>query len=215
MDKMPEFKPSNMDERVKRALAVKGRTHFSRTDWDFEDANWTLDEIIYKAAPPSLHGTNAGAALVKHATTGALSDGRLITWTRASIITILINVFFRNQAADGTANFLNTYFTQLEETELKFYKRVAAGTTLLDTHAFTWNWAINTWYKLRHTWWSSVDRIYLRVERWNGDSWETLGGAADTDFEDTDDLWKDAAVNRTGVFYYDSRWIDDVEVWGR
>ena len=214
MDEMPEFNPSSLDGRIKRAHAARKRPHFSYTDWDFMNADWTLDETIYKAAPPSLHGTGGGLALAKHATTGALSDGRLIMWMRSSIADYLGYLFFRNQVADGTADYENCYYVRLDDDGLVFYYFLTGSSNPIDTHLMDWNWAINTWYKIRWTWWTSVDRMYLRTERWDGDAWVTLGGAADIDFEDTNDRWKDETRNRVGIYYMTSKWFDDVEVWG-
>ena len=210
-----DFKPSSLDQRVERALAAKGRTHFSRTDWDFADSNWTLDETIYHAAAPSLRGTSTGKpALIKNATTGALSDGRLIAWLRSGVATYLPAIWFRNQQADGGASYSNTYLIYIYNAKIEFYYYLAGGGNLIDTHAHTWSWAAATWYKIRITWWSSADILWVRVERWDGDAWVTLGGAADVDFQDPDDRWKDETVNRCGFQYYSQWWVDDVEVWG-
>ena len=214
MDEMPEFKPSSLDQRVDRALAPRKRLHFSYADWDFSTVDWTLDETIYKAAPPSMHGTGASLITAKHATTGALSDGRLINWMRSGDASYLGYIFFRNQAADGTSNYENCYYSRIEDDRTTFYYFLTGGSHEIDTHLMDWNWAINTWYKIRWTWWTSVDRIYFRVERWDGDAWVTLGGAADIDFEDTNDRWKDETVNRVSIYVTTNLWYDDVEIWG-
>lgn len=214
MDKMPEFKPSSLDQRVARALATKKPLHHSITDWDFQNVSWLLDEAVYKAAPPSLHGAASGVALAKHATTGALSDGRLVFWARSSGTGYLARFWFRNQHADGGADYVSTYYVAIKTNDAEFRKWVATAPTLLDTHVMTWTWAADTWYKVRVTWWSSAETLWVRVERWTGSAWVTLGGAADTDFSDADDLWKDNAVNRTGSYYTVSEYIDDLEVWG-
>jgi len=214
VDDMPEFKPSNMSDRIKRALAARGRTHFSRADWDFQNASWTLDGAIYKTSAPSLHGTGSGLALVLNASSGALSDGRLVGWMRSDAASLLPLLFFRNQRADGGADVNNSYYIQLQATSVLLRKYVGGGASTIDTHNMTWTWSVDTWYKIRVTWWTSVDRMYVRVEYWDGDSWKTLGGDADTDFEDVNDLWKDNAVNRVGVYYMTSKWIDDFEAWG-
>lgn len=214
MNDMPDFKPSNTNECIKRVLAARKRTHFSRADWDFENVSWTLDGAIFHTAAPSLSGTDFGLALVKDATTGALSDGRMVAWRRSNVGSALGFFYFRNQDADGSSSRTNTYGVEIRDDEIMFTKHVGGAPTTIDTHAFTWVWALNTWYKIRVTWWTSVDRIYVRVERWTGTEWATLGGAADTDFEDVNDLWKDAAVNRCGVYYGNVYWIDDFEIWG-
>lgn len=214
MNEIPEFKPSNMDERIRRALPAGKRPHFSYADWDFQNVDWTLDPAIYKAAPPSLRSTTLTLALAKHATTGALSDGRLITWARSGSLVSLIIVMFRAQDADGGAGLINTYYIRIRETEVTLSKFVATAQSEVDAQNITWNWLVDTWYRIRVTWWTSVDRIYVRVEYWDGDSWETLGGDADTDLEDTNDLWKDNARNRCGIYCIDDRWYDDVEIWG-
>jgi hypothetical protein len=189
--------------------------HHTFADWDFQNANWTLDGTIYHTEAPSLHGLGSNQALIKHATTGALSNGRLVFWTRSSSIGYLTEFSFRDQVADGNADQENTYRLTVKEDEMTFDKYIAGTPNPIDTKAFTWVWAINAWYKIRVTWWTSVDRIYVRVERWTGTEWVTLGGEADTDFEDTDDQWKDNPVNRCGPHLISSySYIDDLEVWG-
>lgn len=188
--------------------------HHSITDWDFESAEWTLDGVIYHTAPPSLHGIIAsGAALVKHATTGALSDGRIIAWVRSSSAAYLPWFIFRNQKVDGGADSEDTYRLQIYDDHVDLISYIAGVQDIVQAKDHTWGWLANTWYKLRLTWWTSVDRIYVRIERWTGTEWVTLGGEADIDFEDTDDLWKDNPVNRCGLLFFGVWWQDDVEVW--
>lgn len=211
--KPPPMRAKSIDERIR--LITKRPLHHSYADWDFSSVNWVLDEDIYHDAPPSLHSTASVTCLVKHATTGALSDGRLITWARSNnlLYGLLITVF-RNQVADGGANFDDTYLITIQKDRIIFYSYEGGVVEEIDTKAFTWVWAINTWYKIRVTWWSALARIYVRVERWDGAAWVTLGGASDTDFEDTDDLWKDNPVNRCGIGLSGTYlWYDDVEVW--
>lgn len=188
--------------------------HHSFADWDFEDVGWSLDEDIYHDAPPSLVGTAHPVALIKNATTGALSNGRLIVWVRTNNVVSQGSFWFRNQAVDGGADEEDGYRILLLENSILFYYALGGGDTLIDTKAHTWGYLADTWYKIRLTWWTSVDRIYVRVERWTGTEWITLGDEADTDFEDTNDRWKDAAVNRCGFSLTTSNYRDDVEVWG-
>lgn len=212
MRKMPEFKPTSVDERI------RGRKpkHHSITDWDFSSVDWTLDETIYHTAIPSLHGTTGAPchSLVKNATTGALSDGRMIMWIRGNYATYLVGLLFRNQATDGGADNQNQYMFRIMPDELTFAYYLVGGYNAIDAKAMTWEWALETWYKIRLTWWTSVDRIYVRMERWTGTEWVTLGGAADTDFEDVNDRWKDNPVNRCGIYLDQFLWVDDLEVWG-
>lgn len=212
---MPKFEPLSIDERIKReAFIPRPLKHHSITDWDFQYVTWVLDGAIYHAAPPSLHGTASGAVLVKNATTGALSNGQLITWVRVDSGTALLNAFFRNQVADGGADNADCYFLRIAETECILNYYIDSSITVVETKAHTWNWVVDTWYKIRLTWWTSAERLYVRVERWTGTAWVTLGNEMDTDFEDVNDRWKDAEVNRCGFSISATRWQDDFEVWG-
>ncbi|GAI19492.1 unnamed protein product [marine sediment metagenome] len=184
--------------------------HHSITDWDFESVNWTLDGAVYHTAAPSLSATEQLAALVKDATTGALSNGRLILWVRSNEISLL-GMYFRNQIADGGADAVDTYYADITATTCRLF---CFGNSFSETKDMTWVWAVNTWYKLRFSWWTSAERLYFRIERWTGAAWVTLGGDADTDFEDVNDHYKDNPVNRCGVRLLDDLWIDDLEVWG-
>jgi len=204
-----------MDERVERAAPLKYPSHHSQTDWDFSNVNWLLDEDIYPTAPPSIKGTAVSCILlVKDATSGALSDGRLVSWVRGSTVGALTIFYFRNQVADGGASTANTYMIFITETTVKLYYYLATAAHLIESKDITWEWALNTWYKVRVTWWTAGGQLNVRMERWNGDSWEKLGGDADTDFADANDRWKDATVNRCGISVYNARWYDDLEVWG-
>lgn len=214
MNEMPEFKPLPVDKRIERAAAAEGPLHHSLTDWDFQNVSWTLSATVYHTAAPSLIGTAAGAALIKNATTGALSDGRLIIWTRTSTTSALLRMLFRNQAADGDANLTSTYYIYVVPTAVSLYVYLTGSPILLSKKNMTWTWDINTWYKLRVTWWTTAAKLYVRVERWNGSAWVTLGGDADVDFEDANDRWKGNPVNRCGVHYANVIWSDDLEVWG-
>ncbi len=187
----------------------------SLTDWDFENENWRLHPTIYHTAAPSFQGTVAGVALVKHAISGALSNGRLVVWAWTNDAGVLALLVFRNQVVDGSAELQDSYYIWIEGASLGFRAIVGGEYLLTIEKDHTWNWAVETWYKLRVTWWTSAERIYVRVERWTGTEWVTLGGDADTDFEDVNDRWKDSETNRVGVQYVAwTRLYDDIEVWG-
>lgn len=216
MDEIPDFKPSSVDERIKNAAEAGNPGPRGITDWDFGDVTWELDDVTYHTAPPSLTGSGVNVALVKHATTGALSDGRLVAWFRSASSSYINYIIFRNQKADGGADEEDTYSMNIYAgtTGLRLIRIVGGSGTAVDTKTYTWDWAINTWYKVRVTWWTAAERLFVRVERWNGEAWVTFGGDADDDFEDATNQWKDSAVNRCGITYYRYMWIDDLEVWG-
>lgn len=216
MNDMPEFEPSSVDERINGAAAAGNPGHHSFLDWDFENVNWVLDDAIFHAAPPSLHGTAGAIALVKDSETGALSDGRLVAWARATGTGELVWFGFRNQHADGGADRQNYYWVRISAAAggVRLYRYIAGGSTLIDTKTHTWVWAKDTWYKIRITWWSAADRLFLRTERWTGTEWVTFGGNADVDIQDVADQFKDAEVNRCGLYYHSLFYFDDVEVWG-
>lgn len=204
-----------MDERIERAAPLSLPSHHSQSDWDFANVNWLLDENIYPTEAPSIRGTTpACVMLVKDATSGALSDGRVVSWVYADITSVLTVFFFRNQIADGGAAATNTYMIYIGETAILLYYYLNGKASLVESKGHTWSWAADTWYKVRVTWWSAGGSIFVRMERWNGDSWERLGGDADTDFADANDRWKDNAVNRIGISVCQNRWYDDLEVWG-
>lgn len=187
----------------------------AQTDWDFEAANWTIDPAQYVSAPSCVMVANIYAILSRRADCQALAEGRLVTYIRSPHNSCPFILNCRNQAALGLANDSDCY----RMTRLTAGGAGGGIVERMEAHTVVWSasfgtleaLSIDTWYKIRFTWWIDWGKIRFRLERWNGSAWVQEG----VDCEDPDNKWADAAVNRVGIQgsgYYP--WYDDTEIWG-
>jgi hypothetical protein len=208
----------SIDKRIK---------HHSVSDWNFSTADWSLDTGIYQSPPSSikLYRTDwLCYALLKHSVSGAIYEGRIVDWLRVDqgrYTTRVPTYMFRNQTADGGANYANGY-------NISFYGSSASGGSPVDRVSFrkgaaeianaalAQSLAKQTWYKLRITWWVSSGILMVRVEYWNGSEWVKECD----DFNDPSNSWPDTGIGRVGVgqisgYMPNTTWHDDTEVWVR
>jgi len=189
------------------------------TDWDFSSTNWLLDTGIYVSSPSSIRFgvVTACYALCKYAGTTNLPQGRLATWLRSTLGGAKWRIYWRNQAAVGSSNVNDTYLYALPPTATStwyLYEMIGGSTNILTsgTSYLTGNFSLNTWYKLRATWWVSDSQLAMRLERLNA-TWEKVVA----DYVDTTPTGG-ATVNRPGIgrFAESSGYLhfDDTEIWG-
>ncbi len=201
---------------MKNIATILPAAHHSASDWDFSDADWTLDPEMYISAPKSLKITNNGhkSVLCRYPTTRVLPEGQIITWLRQTAPGRAAGVSFRNQAALGTASFLDAYAILCTDEHSWSSYRINAGapTNLGDWDIVT---DLDTWYKYRFTWFIDLTEeeetaLFLRLERWEADEWVNYGA-----WHDTVNQWAASEINRCGLkCYYANDRYDDTEILG-
>lgn len=197
--------------------------HHTVSDWDRNpDAAWTLDDAYYISAPRSLKlGSLSPTDVLNiwlHRIAGAqcLPQGRIITYHRLTLIGEYPQVFFRNQAPLGSAVDTNTYRFMIER-DFWYVDRIVNGIPHrlaiqdLETLALMW-------HRDRITWWNGesmegISAITISLEREIDGVWVQQGDWV----YDIANQWKDSAVNRCGIGYYQNAdkygWFDDTEIW--
>jgi len=216
MQKMPELKPLR--------IPADPPHHSANVDWDHSSTAWTLDDAAYVSEPKSLKWPVISIArrfsLCKHAGTTVLPEGRIVSYIRTSSTASRNGFCFRHQSSVGSAadrNFYSIiYITPLSQ--IQFYVNVGGAYTLLKTGAYGGGFTlpINTWRKVRVTWWESGGVLYVRVEWWTGTEWTNVCD----EFFHADNRWFDSEINRCGLWMSKSgggthyNWFDDTEVWG-
>ncbi|MBA7543757.1 hypothetical protein ES705_36097 [subsurface metagenome] len=197
--------------------------HHSIADWDFErGAEYrSLADDFFISAPTSLKFSGApapfgGVVLCRIPATLVLPQGEIRNWKRATRISSSV-ANFRNQKPLGDADSQNCYYLATLETTIKLHRFVAGVHTLLDSTLCPD--VIDTWIHYSIIWYNGftpgsaaalcVD-VYLEI----AGEWVKQG---DTMY-DTDNLWKDSAINRVGfrpgVWAGTSEWWDNTEIWG-
>ena len=188
------------------------KVHRSTGDWDFKTTSWELDSTVYVSAPSSLHFTAAlNNALVKTATVpiAYVKEGRLVTYLRGSAY-CRFDLAFRLQDPD------NCYFVQLRTgLDYQYIFRKRLGTPIiLQMKQIDWL-PLNTWKKVRVTWWNDYVGLVIRVEYWDGENWVKLLD----DGYDSENWWKDVG-GRVGMGdialseYSQYTFYDDTEIYG-
>jgi len=216
MREMPKLNPRTLDPPH----------HTAAVDWDHRYDVWSLDDTVYVSEPKSLkwpQSTVAGeerVSLCKHEGTTALNQGRVVTQLRHNSIYGFNMVFFRNQAAVGTATITNTYWVSFvsQYTSVYFFKSVGGTYTLIASKPYGggFTYPAGVWRKIRVTWWETGGVLYVRLEWWNDSEWVNICD----DVYDPDNLWSGSAVNRCGVGAGVTSvgayicWFDDTEIWG-
>lgn len=214
MQKMPELKP--------RVIApVEPLHHSANVDWDWSHDDYELTTEQYVSEPKCLKWqaptTPWRQTLCKHAGTTVLNEGRVVSWLRTTIATANPAVMFRNQAAVGTANYLNMYILNFAPnlSQIQLGKFVGGSGVGIDSNAFGggFTFPINTWRKVRVTWWETGGVMYVRVEWYHDTEWTNI---CDELF-DADNMWSGETVNRCGLHFGGAGGVvyaDDTEVWG-
>jgi len=216
MREMPELNPLS--------VPFDPPHHSAEVDWDHSADRWILDDSVYVSEPRSIRWktstTQRGCSICKHAGTTALNEGRIVSWHRQNHSNAYGGFCFRHQAPVGTADLQNLYYMNfnLYTNAVGFGKMVNGKKTGIASKPFGggFTFPINTWRKVRITWWEEGGVLYLRVEWWNDTEWVQICD----DFNDPDNLWSGSAVNRCGLFMgYEAaathyNWWDDTEIWG-
>ena len=193
-------------------------------DWDFNLVTWSLNGSQYVSIPTALKLWEAGdssryvMALRNTPDCLAVDQGRLVTWLRTqNHIYGQPMLVFRAQVGDLTAWWRDSY-SVLQYGDKAYLRFFTAGG--VETNIGTWSFSfpVNTWKKIRLTWWngkdgSGIPATVFRLEYWDGAAW-VKGGA---DLYDTNERNKGSSVNRVGVCNYGALgspvWFDDTEIW--
>lgn len=202
--------------------------HHSTTDFDFRTANWLLDDSQFISAPTSLKLTKITPSaiqitILKDILSGPIEQGRIVSWCRSPYVsTSSFHAFvFRNLSPDNSASTFPFYAVVFFSTAARWMKYTSATafttlhTWLADGRPFI---VANEWRCLRVSWWngknpSDIDATVCRFERNIDGIWYPT-----TDAYDTDQLNKNAPVQRCGVGFHSAiadsyDWWDDTEFW--
>ena len=197
--------------------------HHSLTDWDFQ-----LDPLYrslaadkYISPPTSLRFFKSssyvvGSALCRIPGTLCLPQGEVRNWTWTGL-TGKYPALFRSQAVLGTADYLNCYYISISLAEATLIRYLAGvGSNRDSTPCFG---VQSEWVHYRIVWYNGITPgeqealcvdVYLDVEG----EWIKQG---DTMY-DTDNSFKDSAVNRAGFLSVAGGSIpmhwDNTEIWG-
>lgn len=200
------------------------KDHHSVSDWDHNpEAIWSLDFTQFVSAPRSLRLSGDGAPgtislfLCRVGTTPYLPQGRLITYHRIQHLSQAIMLYFRNQAALGTANRANTYELSIVSPSWGVDRRVNNVPTTIGTR--TTSTTPDTWERFRTTWWNGttpegVPALTISLDKYIAGEWIQQGDW----LYDTENMWATSDINRCGPggfeVSYAYLWHDDTEVWG-
>ena len=207
----------------KLPILIPKPEHHSVSDWDFTaGCVYALDTAQYVSAPRCLRVGGAGGSdmrsifLCRTSATRNLPQGRVSSWHRGQNYNVLTAYPFRSQAPLGSATIANMYIVTITFNSWDLSKYV--GGVLTPITEFERQRAGDTWYHDRVTWWNGVTpendaAITVMLESYIEGEWVQQ----DDWVYDTDNLWKDSAINRCGIGsmedaeYYN--WIDDTEIW--
>jgi len=184
-------------------------------DWDHYNGTAELDATTYVSSPSSLKRTATSTpqtlmTLTKAAAAQALINGRVVSQIRTSSTGHMPAFYFRYQDQN------NYYVVALYYPGPQWYLykvkagvRSAIGLRL----CVSWTPVINTFYKVRCTFWTSEGHLWARLEYWDGSSWIKQGD----DISDVANEWP--AGGRVGVGGLDGSaptftHHDDTEIWG-
>lgn len=183
-------------------------------DWDFGDANWGLSAVQYVSAPTAITGElpYCRRILCRVAESLVLPEGRIVTQLYQAD-TYALQLVFRHQSALGDASLQDCYMASFPSTgNIWLRYRLTGATAGIDF------WPVscttNTWERWRLTWWNGVDMmnnpaLAVRLERYEAGAWVSYG-----EIYDTNNRWKDSALNRCGLGILSTNtWIDDTKIW--
>lgn len=197
--------------------------HHSVADWDFQidPEHRSLSASAYVSPPTSLlylksGGYVLGSCLCRIPATLCLPQGEVRNWTRTGL-TAKYPALFRSQAALGTADRQNCYFVAID-TDTAYLRRYVDD--VLTERDDTPCWGVqNQWVHYRIFWYNGLTPgeaealcvdVYLDVEG----EWIKQGAT----MYDTDNMWKDSAINRAGFFPIAGgnlpMYWDNTEIWG-
>jgi len=197
--------------------------HHSVADWDWGFASGfrSLQTGWYKSPPTSLKISGdvpwwVGVWLCRHADTLVLPDGELKGWLYREM-NAHPQFLFRNQAALGSSNMSNTYYLVGYMTQWQLNRRVNNGNTVIGYMGTCLQNTEEGHFSVK--WYSGLNpgstpalvvELYQEV---SPGEWVLQGT-----LYDTQDKWKDSAINRCGQGYEGAGgnyfWYDDTEIWG-
>jgi len=184
----------------------------STEDWDFSTTDWSLDTSKYVSSPSSLRITLT-TALVKTTVIpiADVKEGKIITYIRFSRSYQSAKIIFRYQD-DNNYYYVKLYVPTNGEIKFEIHRLHNGSDATLQSA--TQSLALNTWHRIRVTWWNDYVGLAIRVEYWNDDKWKK----ACADAYDANNYWKDVG-GRVGIFgdYYSLGyyvWFDDTYIYG-
>jgi len=200
---------------------VKPRPHASYEDWDFSENYWSIVEDQFVSAPSSIRWQKDGAwtyctQLCKNTATLQVKQGAFVTYWRQSVTASYLRFHFRNIIAPGNANIENCYLFWTHPTidYWRIYERVAGGDNRQwETSKITQD--LDTWYRMRLSWWESWGIMSVKLEQQIDGSWVQQGDILTI----TDPLYGDETYQRVGYTVYIGlalrpNYYDDTEIWG-
>jgi len=187
-------------------------------DWKFAFPQYELSPTKYVSEPTSLATTPANVprdVVCQVPAAYVLPYGRVIyscyfeEGSHASMT-------FRLQTLTALNAWQNSYmFRIVGGGQAKVRNYVAGGTVF--NYDFAWTPALNTWHKLRCTWWLGLQggvtpALACQLEVWEGGAWVSKGIGYDTV-----NRWADSNINAVGHYLHrttDVQYIDDTEIYG-
>lgn len=202
---------------------------YSLMDWDYEDPGPYISDEVYVSAPTSLAAQQKvglirqGWAFCKLPAALCVPDGRIVSGIRlCDAIAIRLYWFFRAQAypPEGQVDPDNCYALFYRCQDVRLYRIVGGGLSLLYDYNFPTPLAAETWYWFRLTFWQYlpadlVKLLRVTLDRWISGAWENLFIK-----DDSDNMWAESEINKVG---FNLRYgaaqkitaIDDTEIWER
>lgn len=178
-----------------------------------------MDSTIYVSSPSSIKcAGGVYPVLCRYSGTTNLPQGRVVSYFRATASgTQRFCFYFRNQADVGIADRSNTYefFGTFYATTSPWYLYEYIGgtqyTLYFGSSYLTGNFSLDTWHRIRITWWLSGSVPMIRVERY-ANGWDKIVA----DMSDSTPTGG-ATVNRFGIGALAASaygvWFDDTEIW--
>ncbi|MBA7541575.1 hypothetical protein ES705_33891 [subsurface metagenome] len=197
--------------------------HHTIADWDFWHgaAGRSLSSDHFISAPTSLKlvysaGAETNVVLCRIPATLVLPQGEVRHYFRPSSYA-QVSFTFRNQAALGSADWLNCYFVFITATSWQV-RRITngypftVGTSGTTSHIDVWNHFRLFWYNGK----TPAEQPALCIDLYKdiAGEWVKQGST----IYDTTNKWADSAINRCGFWLTmgggDIAYIDDTEIWG-
>ncbi|MBA7537620.1 hypothetical protein ES705_29889 [subsurface metagenome] len=197
--------------------------HHTLADWDFESGalRRSLSADYFISAPTSVKITSPGGTiyesfLCRIPGSLALAQGEWRTWQRF-LTASHRPCIFRNQAALGSSNMLNTYWIGVFGGNINLGRFLAGAGSARDSFSFPT--PADVWVHWRFFWYNGltpglVEALCVDVYTEIAGEWVSAGPT----LYDTANTWKDSGINRCGAWSNprppNSVYYDDSEVWG-